>query len=126
MAQLVRSGWFKTVHVKSVTSQELRTLLTSREFLVNKLRDHENEMRGALRPFGFKVGKISASGLPRGAAFRFDLCKRFEIGAAREQRRDRGTEGCKMAKRRRSGKTYYVPVILASIILFLHNRSEDR
>jgi transposase len=62
LAHLVRSGWFKMVHVKSVTSQELRTLLTSREFLVNKLRDHENEMRGALRPFGFKVGKISASG----------------------------------------------------------------
>ena len=45
IAQLVRSGWFKSVHVKSVESQELRTLLTSREFLVNKLRDHENEVR---------------------------------------------------------------------------------
>ena len=32
----------------------LRTLLTSREFLVNKLRDHENEIRGALTPFGLK------------------------------------------------------------------------
>lgn len=49
IAQLVRSGWFKTVHVKSAESQELRTLLTSRQFLVNKLRDHENEIRGALR-----------------------------------------------------------------------------
>lgn len=50
LAQLIRSGWFKAVHVKSAESQELRTLLTSREFLVNKLRDHENEVRGALRP----------------------------------------------------------------------------
>lgn len=58
IAQLVRSGWFKTVHVKSVDSQELRTLLTSREFLVNKVRDHENEIRGALRPFGLKVGRV--------------------------------------------------------------------
>ena len=62
LAQLVRSGWFKTVHVKSVESQELRTLLGSRAFLVNKLRDHENEIRGLLRPFGLKVGQVSASG----------------------------------------------------------------
>jgi transposase len=61
LAHLVRSGWFKSVHVKSIESQELRTLLTSREFLVNKLRDHENEIRGALRPFGLKVGQVPAS-----------------------------------------------------------------
>ena len=48
--------------MKSVDSQELRTLLTSREFLVNKLRDHENEIRGALRPFGLKVGRVGANG----------------------------------------------------------------
>ncbi len=62
LAQLVRSGWFKAVHMKSVESQELRTLLGSREFLVNKLRDHENEIRGQLRPFGLKVGQVSTSG----------------------------------------------------------------
>lgn len=61
LAQLVRSGWFKSVHVKSVESQELRTLLGSREFFVNKLRDHENEIRGLLRPFGLKVGQVSSS-----------------------------------------------------------------
>lgn len=60
IAQLVRSGWFKSVHVKSRRSQELRTLLTAREFYVNKLRDHENEIRGLLRPFGLKVGKVGA------------------------------------------------------------------
>lgn len=60
IAQLVRSGWFKAVHVKSRRSQELRTLLTAREFCVNKLRDHENEIRGLLRPFGLKVGKVGA------------------------------------------------------------------
>jgi transposase len=61
LAQLVRSGWFKSVHVKSIDSQELRTLLTSREFLVNKVRDHENEIRGSLRPFGLKVGPVGSS-----------------------------------------------------------------
>ena len=52
IAQIIRSGWFKQVHMKSAESQELQTLLTTRRFLVNKLRDHENEMRGALGPTG--------------------------------------------------------------------------
>lgn len=59
LAHLIRSGWFKAVHVKSVESQELRSLLVAREFFVNKLRDHENEIRGLLRPFGLKVGRVS-------------------------------------------------------------------
>jgi len=62
IAHLIRSGWFKQVHMKSVASQELRSLLVAREFFVNKLRDHENEIRGLLRPFGLKVGRVSASG----------------------------------------------------------------
>lgn len=60
IAQLVRSGWFQAVHVKSRRSQELRTLLTAREYYVDKLRDHENEIRGLLRPFDLKVGKVGA------------------------------------------------------------------
>ncbi|MEM7670741.1 MAG: transposase [Pseudomonadota bacterium] len=59
LAQLIRSGWFKAVRVKSTQSQEMRTLLMSREFSVNKLRDHGNEIRGLLRPFGLKVGRAA-------------------------------------------------------------------
>ncbi|MCR9072741.1 MAG: hypothetical protein NXI18_13565 [Alphaproteobacteria bacterium] len=33
LAQLIRSGWFKSVHIKSTESQEMRTLLAAREFL---------------------------------------------------------------------------------------------
>lgn len=44
IAQFVRSGWFKSVHVKSVESQEHRTI------------------RGVLRPFGLKVGRVGSSG----------------------------------------------------------------
>ncbi len=62
IAHLIRSGWFKAVLVKSVFSQELRSLLVAREFFGNKLRDHENEIRGLLRPLGLKVGRVSASG----------------------------------------------------------------
>lgn len=62
IAQLIRSGLFKAVHVKAVASQELRSLLVARAFFVNELRDHENEIRGLLRPFCLKVGRVSASG----------------------------------------------------------------
>lgn len=50
------------MHVESLASQELRSLLVAREFFVKKLRDHENEIRGLVRPFGPKVGRVSASG----------------------------------------------------------------
>lgn len=60
IAQLIRSGRFKAVHVKSRASQELRSALAARAFFVNKLRDHENEIRGLLRPFGLKVGRVTA------------------------------------------------------------------
>ena len=49
------------MHVNSVESEELWTLLVSREFLVSKIRDHENEIRGSLRPHGLKVGHAGAS-----------------------------------------------------------------
>jgi transposase len=59
IAQMMRTGWFKRVHVKSAENQELRTLLTSRRFAVNKLQDVENEIRGALRPHGMKIGRVT-------------------------------------------------------------------
>jgi transposase len=68
LAQLVRSDWFKAVHVKSVESQELRTLLGSREFLVNKLSDNEKEIRGQLRPFGSRLANSRPRASPSASA----------------------------------------------------------
>jgi transposase len=59
IAQVVRTGWFRAVHVKSELSQELRALLTARKLLVAKARDLDNGIRGLLRGFGLKVGQIS-------------------------------------------------------------------
>lgn len=64
MAQVVRTGWYKAVHVKSELSQELRALLTGRKLLVAKLRDLENGIRGLLRGFGLKVGQVSEATFP--------------------------------------------------------------
>ncbi len=49
IAQLMRTGWFKAVHVKTQQAQEWRLLLTQRRLLVNKLIDVEAEIRGTLR-----------------------------------------------------------------------------
>lgn len=59
IAQLLRLGWYKSVHAKSAGAQEIRMLLTGRKLLQRKLIDLELGMRGMLRAFGLKVGKVS-------------------------------------------------------------------
>ena len=59
IAQMMRVGLFKTVHVKTLAAQEQRMLLTSRKLLQRKLLDIESDMRGTLRNFGLKVGVVS-------------------------------------------------------------------
>ena len=60
IAQMMRLGWYCMVHVKSRESQELRMLLNNRKTLQKKTRDIENEIRGTLKAFGLKVGKVGA------------------------------------------------------------------
>ena len=60
IAQMMRVGLFKPVHVKTLVAQEQRMLLTSRKLLRDKLQDMENELRGTLRNFGLKVGVVSS------------------------------------------------------------------
>ncbi len=57
IAQMMRVGLFKPVHVKTQMAQEQRMLLTSRKLLQAKLLDVENDLRGTLRNFGLKVAK---------------------------------------------------------------------
>jgi transposase len=56
IAQLMRLGWFRPVHCKSVSAQETRALLTARKLLQGKRYDVEMSLRGVLRGFGLKVG----------------------------------------------------------------------
>src|SRR5271165_2808174 len=39
IAQLMRLGWFRPVHCKSIPAQEVRAMLTARKLLQSKLRD---------------------------------------------------------------------------------------
>jgi transposase len=60
IAQLMRLGWFRPVHCKSMDAQEVRAVLTARKLVQTKLLDVENSLRGILRGFGLKVGKTTA------------------------------------------------------------------
>ena len=55
IAQLLRSGWYSRVHVKSVESHYTRALLSSRKVIQRKCLDLENEIRGLLEVFGVKL-----------------------------------------------------------------------
>jgi hypothetical protein len=60
IAQMMRVGLFKAVHVKTPASQHRRLLLTSRKLLQRKIYDTENDLRGSLRNFGLKVGVVGS------------------------------------------------------------------
>jgi len=60
IARLMRLGWFRPVHGKSVPAQETRVLLSARKLLQTKHHDVEMSLRGVLRGFGLKVGPTTA------------------------------------------------------------------
>jgi transposase len=62
IAQLMRLGWFRPVHCKSIAAQEVRAILTARKLVQTKLLDVQNSLRGILRGFGLKVGKTTERG----------------------------------------------------------------
>jgi hypothetical protein len=55
IAQMMRVGLYRPVHVKKLRSQKLRMLLTHRKLLQSKAIAIENDLRGTLRNFGLKV-----------------------------------------------------------------------
>src|SRR4029453_11605734 len=63
IAQILRTGWYSRVHVKSLESHQVRLLLSSRRAVLSKCVDLENELRGLLKVFGVRL----ASKVPHGA-----------------------------------------------------------
>src|SRR4026208_536474 len=58
MAQMMRVGLYRPVHVKTLRSQKLRVLLTHRKLLQSKAIAIDNDLRATLRNFGLKVGMV--------------------------------------------------------------------
>ena len=61
IAQMMRVGVYRPVHVKTLRSQKLRMLLTHRKLLQSKAIAIENDLRGTLRNFGLKVGIVGTA-----------------------------------------------------------------
>lgn len=62
IAQMMRVNLYRPVHVKTLTSQKRRALLTARKLLQEKVIAIENDIRGLLRNFGHKVGIVGTAG----------------------------------------------------------------
>jgi hypothetical protein len=58
ISQMMRAGFYRPVHVKTLRSQKLRMLLTHRKLLQSKAIAIDNDLRGTLRNFGLKVGMV--------------------------------------------------------------------
>ncbi len=55
IAQLLLSGWYRRVHIKSMQSHHIRLLLASRKAVLSKCIDLEQEIRGLFKIFGIKL-----------------------------------------------------------------------
>jgi transposase len=62
IAQMMRVGLYRPVHIKTPASQERRLLLTARKLLQAKMLDLEAEVRGTLKNFGLRVGVVGKGG----------------------------------------------------------------
>src|SRR4051794_30056992 len=56
LAQIMRTGWFRQVHVKSRPCRLWRSLLVARRTVLNVMRTIENVVRAVLREAGLKLG----------------------------------------------------------------------
>jgi transposase len=56
LAQIMRTGWYRQVHVKSRQCRLWRSLLVARRTVLNEMRSMENVVRAVLREAGLKLG----------------------------------------------------------------------
>jgi len=62
LAQLARTGWFKAVHIKDSATHLDRAQLKVREQLIKSHHAMVNQMRGLLKLFGLRMGKVTTPG----------------------------------------------------------------
>lgn len=59
LAQILRTGWYRSDHIKSDASYRLGLLLTARRNIKRKFLDVENTVRHSLKAFGIKRSTVS-------------------------------------------------------------------
>ena len=55
LAEMLQSGWYTEVFVKSEESHRMKALLSARDQLVRNKRTFFGQIRGMLRPFGIRL-----------------------------------------------------------------------
>jgi len=63
IAQAVRTGWYRAVHVKSLGARRVRALMRARRLIVDKRADVAGCLRGLLRAEGIKLARVSPARL---------------------------------------------------------------
>src|SRR6476659_495398 len=59
LAQIMRTGWYREVHIKTRQCRLWRSLLVARRTVINEMRSIENVVRAILREAGIKLGTPS-------------------------------------------------------------------
>jgi transposase len=59
IARLLQMGWYRPVHCKSISAQEMRALLSARKAVQQAVTNLELSIRGVLRNFGLKMGRVA-------------------------------------------------------------------
>ncbi len=80
--------WVRMVHVKSPESHAIRLLVTNPKTLQRKALDIQNEIRGTLKAFGLKVGKVSRR------SFEKKVCELIGDQQAQSETADSAIEPC--------------------------------
>jgi transposase len=77
LAQIMRTGWYRLVHVKSFEAHRARALLAARSQLVGMTTRLSNHIRGVLKTFGLLPGTMR--GLPFDRRVEVMLDKRADL-----------------------------------------------
>jgi transposase len=79
LADLVRMGWYREARVRSLDAQYIRSMLLSRQQLLQSRRAVENQIRGALKTLGVMTGPTKCRASSR--------CARTTTGSVRSSTR---------------------------------------
>jgi transposase len=84
LAEMMRLGHYRPVHVKSLAAQSMRTTLVARMQLVSAQLQIENTIRGILRLYGLKIGAIHRNRFAARVAELLEMAAMPELSAAIE------------------------------------------
>lgn len=62
IALAMRAGLYRAVHVKGEAAQKLRMALSARQVVLRQARQLQGKVRGDLKPFGIRIGKVGSGG----------------------------------------------------------------